>query len=50
MELILVLFWGAILAYIGYVKKETMQMTWLVMLIIIAISPLFAWLWPALFN
>lgn len=47
MELLLVLFWGGFLWYIAVTPKETMQMTWLVLIGLILISPVFAMLSPA---
>lgn len=50
MELILVVFWGAVLWYIAVMPKEKVFLTWIILIIAIAISPLFAWLWPSVFN
>lgn len=45
--LILLAGWIAVLAYIAAVKPETMQMTWLVLVLLILASPLIAVFWPA---
>jgi len=46
MEFLLILGWGSFLCYIAMAPKETMQATWVILIALILISPLFAWLWP----
>jgi hypothetical protein len=40
-------FWALVLVYVALVSRRTMQMTWLILLVLVALSPLVAWFWPA---
>jgi hypothetical protein len=44
---IVAIIWGAVLFYIARTPKEKMQMTWLVLLALVLLSPLLALFWPA---
>jgi hypothetical protein len=42
------LLWGGVLWYIAVAPQEKMQMTWLILVGLILLSPLLALFWPAL--
>lgn len=47
MELVLLaLFWAGVLWYIAATPKEHMQMTWLILVGLVLLSPLIALFWP----
>lgn len=47
MELLLILLWAGVFWYIAKSPKETMQVTWIILVGAITISPVIAWIWPA---
>jgi lysylphosphatidylglycerol synthetase-like protein (DUF2156 family) len=44
---VLAVVWGAVLFYIARTPEDRMQMTWLIMLAVVLLSPLLALFWPA---
>jgi hypothetical protein len=44
--LLLVVVWGCVLWYIARTTKEHMQMTWLVLVALVFLSPIIAFIWP----
>jgi len=48
MELLFVLFWGGLLWYIAVTPKVKMEMTWLIMVFLIAVSPLIPLILPSM--
>lgn len=48
MEILAVLSLAGFLWYIAVTPKEQMQMTWLILVSLILLSPLLAWLFPGL--
>lgn len=43
---VLAVIWGGVLWYIARTPTEKMQMTWLVLIALIFLSPIIAMLWP----
>lgn len=40
--------WAGVLWWIARSTKEAMQLTWLLLLALVLLSPVLAWLWPFL--
>lgn len=46
--LLLLLAWIPLLAFLAWAKKEQAQLFWLILVALVAASPLLAWIWPSL--